>query len=544
MSDNTYDLVPYQSSAFPQSQPEQIASVARLFGLEPAAPSRARVLELGCSAGGNIIPLAARYPNARFVGIDYSQVQVDAANKTIREIGLKNIEVLRDDIGAFKAREPRFDYIICHGVFSWVPVGTQESIFKLIRANLAERGVAYVSYNVYPGWKMREVVRDAMMYHTRSLTDPAQRLQQARAITDYIKRISDERSAFGKMLAEEAAIIGRAQDFYLYHEHLETNNWPVYFREFIERAGVHELGYLGEAQLSDMAPQRLGKEVFDTLQKLSGGNILATEQYMDFFRNRSFRQTLLVPSAQLAHVKRAIGTESLKNFLMSLPMFPQRAGRVDSGEEIEFKSPQGRSIKTALPLMKAMLLEFAERHPEPVDFDALMAGVRRRLDGKIVVSDQDLAGLGDTLLRFLLDGVLKLHVEPARFGAANAAKPMAFAAARIIALRGPAMKTVQAAQPAAVAKAPPAEAPVTVPTLKHDSVSLAPIEARMLALFDGQKTTAQVIDLLTEQTAAKKLTLMKDNIQLTEPDAIRPILTQLLAESLQRFQKLGLLAAN
>lgn len=159
INETTYDTVPYNSNPFAQSQPEQLAVVAKLFGLNPTLPFKARVLELGCSAGGNLIPLAARYTDAIFFGIDLSERQIAAGQETIDALGLKNIELRHADITSLRPGKQKFDYIICHGVFSWVPVAVQDAIFKVIRENLAEQGVAYISYNTYPGWKMREIVR-------------------------------------------------------------------------------------------------------------------------------------------------------------------------------------------------------------------------------------------------------------------------------------------------------------------------------------------------------------------------------------------------
>ncbi|MFM8930594.1 MAG: hypothetical protein ACKOS8_01795, partial [Gemmataceae bacterium] len=58
----SYDDVPYISRAFIQTHPQRLAFIARLFGMNPTPPSNARVLELGCASGGNLIPLAIRYP--------------------------------------------------------------------------------------------------------------------------------------------------------------------------------------------------------------------------------------------------------------------------------------------------------------------------------------------------------------------------------------------------------------------------------------------------------------------------------------------------
>ena len=58
-----------------------MAAIATLFGLSPAAVEQCRVLEIGCAGGENLIPLAASFPNAQFVGLDYSQAQIKAAQE-------------------------------------------------------------------------------------------------------------------------------------------------------------------------------------------------------------------------------------------------------------------------------------------------------------------------------------------------------------------------------------------------------------------------------------------------------------------------------
>lgn len=308
----TYDEVPYHSNAYPQSQPEQLASQAKLFGMNPRLPSQARVLEVGCSAGGNLIPLAARYPEARFTGIDLSHVQVDQAQQAIRALNLLNIDIRHLSLTDLEPAAEKFDYLICHGVYSWVPEPVQEVILSICQRDLAADGVAYISYNTYPGWKLREVIRDAILYHTGGIQEPMKQVAEARGIIQYIFKITDQESAFGRFLKAEAELMNKVKDDYLYHEYLEINNRPCYFKDFIQRAADHQLAYLGEAVLADMAPQRLGPEVYKTLQRLSRGNIIATEQYMDFFRNRTFRQTLLIHQDRFAKLRRNITPENLR----------------------------------------------------------------------------------------------------------------------------------------------------------------------------------------------------------------------------------------
>ena len=519
MTNSTYDTVPYESKPFAQSQPEQLAVMATLFGLHPTLPSRARVLELGCSGGGNLIPLAARYPSASFLGVDLSERQVASGKETISALGLKNIDLRHADIAAIKPGKVKFDYIICHGVFSWVPADVQDAIFRVIQENLAAQGVAYVSYNTYPGWKMREVIRDAMIFHAGSLTDPKQKLDQARAMINFTQEVSDERTAFGKMLREEAAIIGTAPDYYLFHDHLEADNRPCYFREFIDRAQSNRLGYLGESSIADMAPQRFGEKVYGVLQQLSGGNILATEQYMDFFRNRTFRQTLLVHADTMKAVKRNLSPDLLRGFALSGALRPTRPFAPETGEEVEFRDLAGRSVKVVVPLFKAMLLSFFEAYPGSLDYETLVAGVWGKLEGKINLTDTDFLSMGELLLRLMLDGLVRLHVEPTLAPGRTRNQPLAFPPARLAAVSGA----------------------LTFTNVRHESIGLNQMDARLLALMDGQNSREQLVEKLVERTARKEFTLMRDNVQLVDPKEIRPIVDQLLVESLEKFDRLALL---
>ena len=521
MSANAYDTVPYASHAFPQSQPEQLGVIAALFGLTPKLPSRARVLELGCAAGGNLLPLAARYPDAQFLGIDYSQVEAGHGQEAIEAAGLGNVEIRHQSIADFGKATAPFDYIICHGVYSWVPPEIQRSVLQLCRENLAPQGIAYVSYNVYPGWKTREIVRDMMMFHTRGLSDPKEKLVQARAMVQFAQENADPKTAFGRMLADEAGLVGRAQDFYLYHEHLESNNRPCYFREFFELANAQGLGYLGEATLADMAPQRLGPKVHETLQKLSGGNIIATEQYMDFLRNRSFRQTLLVQSERMPSVRRELTPASARGFLLSFGLAPSAAVVPESAEPAEFRDAAGRSIRVVAPLLKAFLVELWRRFPRPTPYADVLDAARAALAGKLVVTDPDVATLDTALLRFALEGLLRLHLEPLAMGSATDIKPKSFATARAAARRKE----------------------ETVATLRHESVRLNAVDARVLELLDGSNDRDALRAQLVSAAVRGELTVKKGDQAIVDPTTLDAAVVRLLDDSLQRFEKLGLLAA-
>jgi tRNA G46 methylase TrmB len=116
----SYDAIPYQSAAFSQTHPDRLATLARMFGLSPPDVTACRVLELGCAGGGNLIPMAANLPDSEFVGIDLSQRQVDEAHDAVGALGLRNIRIEQASILEVDEGWGQFDYLLCHGVFSWV----------------------------------------------------------------------------------------------------------------------------------------------------------------------------------------------------------------------------------------------------------------------------------------------------------------------------------------------------------------------------------------------------------------------------------------
>src|SRR5206468_4111305 len=135
--------------------------------------------------------------------------------------------------------------------------------------NLAPNGIAYVSYNTFPGWHMRGMIREMMCYHTSRFPNPRTRIRQARALLDFLAQNASEHDAFGKMLRAEVKALSHQSDNYLYHEHLEDNNHPVYFFQFAERAAAHGLQYLGEAELASMWAGHLAPEVAATVERVA-----------------------------------------------------------------------------------------------------------------------------------------------------------------------------------------------------------------------------------------------------------------------------------
>src|SRR5262245_37632787 len=192
MTPSSYDQIPSTSLAFPQTHPDRLATIARIFALSTPDVASCRVLELGCASGGNLIPMAFNLPGSEFVGIDLSGRQVEEAQSAIADLRLRNIRIQQASILDIDHSWGAFDSIICHGVFSWVDAAVQDQILRISARNLSPDGIAYISYNTYPGWHLREMVRHMMQYHAGQFSEPREQVAQARALLTFLATASKE----------------------------------------------------------------------------------------------------------------------------------------------------------------------------------------------------------------------------------------------------------------------------------------------------------------------------------------------------------------
>ncbi len=266
----SYQEVPYPNDPYRSSHPDQLATVAILAGLTPPAVSRCRVLELGCARGGNLIPMAVEMPEAAFVGFDSSGHQVLEACELIERVGLGNIRVEARDILDLDAAIGTFDFIICHGTYSWVEPEVQEKILELSARCLAPDGLIYVSYNTFPGWHFRGLARELMCYHARRFEKPEVRAREARGVLQFVTTSAQGiEPVYSNLLRQELDYITARDDAYLLHDHLESVNLPIYFHEFVERAGRHGLQFGTEVQNTLIPSESLPAGIADGLRQLA-----------------------------------------------------------------------------------------------------------------------------------------------------------------------------------------------------------------------------------------------------------------------------------
>ena len=317
-----YSELGYKSMPFPYTTPATLEAYAALVGVSAPNPKTARVLELGATYGGNIISQALFNPDATFVGIELSQEQVEKGNEVIANAGLTNVSLVQSDIASIGSEIGTFDYIIAHGVYSWVDDGVKDALLRLIDEHLAEDGIAYISYNTYPGWHTMDEVRQLMMFSNR---DKAQFNHKEKVlhgktigsiVGSQILKYDNLKERNSKFLGALRSVMQK-DEYYVGHDHLEPNNDPVYFYQFNDHLEAHNLAYLCDADLTLSMVCSFDADIADTLDKLALNDHVAQEQYLDFMLDTTFRKSIICKAKHAESVTYDMGNPELVN---SVPM--------------------------------------------------------------------------------------------------------------------------------------------------------------------------------------------------------------------------------
>lgn len=500
VTDASYEQIPYPSKPYRQAMPSTLATVATVFGMSPADPRRARVLEIGCAGGGNMLPRALEHPRSEFLGIDPALEHVQEGQQLIAALGITNARIERRGLEDLVPQDGPFDYIIAHGVFSWLPEGLREVMLARCEALLAPQGVALISYNTLPGWHMRSMVRDAMLFHTESAPDPQQRIYQARAMLDFLsEEIPRGKSPYGDFLARERELLAQHGDAYLFHDHLAPNNTPMYVRDFVALAEAAGLQYLGEAEIETMMTIGLPPRARSVIDGLSR-DLVRTQQYLDFLYNRAFRYSLLVrPEVE---PRRSLQWEVFADLYLASDLQRQGDGEPVLRADAPMTFRRGkREIETSSPSLKAAWLVLEERFPEPLAFAAwCQASAERLREAGVAVPDDHESRVGRGALHAYARGLLEAWVHPVPLGGERARCPRASALAR---------------HQAAV------RCPWGVADRRHGVVRLNPFDRVLLSLCDGTRDHEALQAGLEAAVATGELTLRTSAGNAPSPSLVR-----------------------
>ena len=298
MQQTIYKELGYKSYPFPFTTPAYLEAYGTLVGLNTPPAKTARVLELGATYGGNIISQAVHNPEATFVGIELSQDQVEKGNKIISDAKLDNVSLIQGDIMNFDETLGTFDYIIAHGFYSWISDEMKDKLLDIISNHLADNGIAYVSYNTYPGWHTMEEVRQLMLFANRDHDELTHKEKVLRGKTvgslvgSQILNYDNLKERNSKFLGALRSVMQK-DDYYVGHDHLEPHNDPCYFYQFNDHLKAHNLTYVCDADLTLSMVRTYDESIADKLEKLAPNSQADQEQYLDFMLDTTFRKSII-----------------------------------------------------------------------------------------------------------------------------------------------------------------------------------------------------------------------------------------------------------
>lgn len=480
-----YDQVAYPGHAYPQTHPTRLGAMAQLLGLTPAPVERCRVLELACGDGANLIPMAVALPGATFVGVDVAARAIAAGQEIVAELGLRNIELRAGDASALGRDLGEFDYVIAHGVYSWVPEAVRDGLLATIKAHLAPGGIGYVSFSAYPGAYFRELVRELMLFHTGEGAPPTERLQHGIDFLRFVREVHGPGTAYAAALDQELVRVSKADPGYVFHDDFSETNAPIYFSAFAEHLATHDLAYLCDATFDYFFDPRLSSAVREQISSYAGGNIIAEQQYLDFIQGTPFRQTLACHAS--APIDRKFDATRLFPLLASAWLAPTQPDPDILGPtRVCFRSQDLREIETEEPLAKALLLELSQAWPEPRSVQCIFDSALRRI-GAPPPDPSGAPGYAPHALRVLERTVLMgaatrlISVWHGSFVGIGVPgdRPLASPLARLQASRGE-----------------------LVTSLRHTTVRLQDAPARgLLELMDGTRTRQDLLVALRDRLA-------------------------------------------
>ncbi len=519
---NSYNDMPYVSHPFQQTHPDRLATIARLLNLSTPEVKNCKVLEIGCASGNNLIPMAEQLPEGRFLGIDYAENQIAAGHKVLKNLELPNLELRCQSIIDFN--EPtNFDFIIVHGVYSWVPKDVQEKILEICKKNLSPDGIAYVSYNVLPGWHMRGIIRDMVLYHTRNIPNNNDKIIQAKAVLEFVAKSSiGENNPYSLFIKNELEIFKQQNDSYLFHELLDENNYPIYFHEFNRRANQQGLMYLADTDMRSMSTRDLKAEAQKELQRCS--SIIETEQYLDFIRNRMFRSSLLVHQGKTPNYN--MNPSMISNFHISSTLVPTEQNmNLTNNTMGNFSCKDGSTLSIADPLMKATLVCLQEAWPCSLSINEIIEKASKRIGLEIPqtkeAKEKVMMELGKLLIgayTSLSIGTLELTTREIKPANSISSNPKILKVARSQAIDG------------------------LITNNRHQSIKIGNYEICLINMLDGKNNLDEIVQNFEALVQNNQMKITTEGNPLALGDA-KSAIRKKTEEALNILMKNGLLTA-
>ena len=455
-----YDEIPYPTAVNPYAHPETMAVLARLYGLEPAPIETCRVLEVGCGDGGNLIPMAATSPKASFHGFDLAPSVIARGQADIAALGLENIRLEAADVLEVAERNERYDYIIAHGFYTWVPEVVRQGLLRLLENALTPGGLVFVSYNLTQGCHVRRMMREAIQFQMRLTgVDRSDRKGVANCI-HFLAGGPTDGELYSKAMKAEAQRWQAIGPEVALHDILSPDYATFRFHEVAERFAAHGLDYVGEADSYALRRELFPGDLDREVHRRAGGDGIAIEEVYDDLYARAFRMSVFrrrepsgPPWRRPTPTPKAVAP-------MHLTLSTEVTSDNIKGEE---KDGQWRLLVGARDGVRVQLAG-----------DGLHGVIQRLLKiepGSVPASEfGDAAQAGPALTLLHSVGIARLLTRPSPATGEVSARPRAFAPAALLASRGARR----------------------LPRADHTEVAVDPAPARLLTLLDGERSHEEI----------------------------------------------------
>ncbi len=352
-----YHELAYPSYLHPRMHPDQLAMMSHVFGLDPAPPEHCRVLELGCGTGHSLLAFALDLRESEFVGVDFSASMIAKAQATAGRLGLQNVRFVAADAMDVDQSYGKFDYIVAHGFYSWVPGAVRERLFAICRDLLTPNGLLYVSFNATPGYQLPAILRDQGLASGAVTGVESSRAAMQRVLATPLDELPDHRRMLVQPCLENFAKSNPLQ--VLYDEFGEINV-PFRFSKVCAAASEYGLRYVTEAGIEDWSATTLSAQARQLLVDL-GDDSVRRMQYRDLLRLTRFHASLFCRGERQPAL--APIPECAAAMFVTSRAAPHSANPdVRSDAKEVFESPSGVVVNIGEPLLKsALVLLYLER---------------------------------------------------------------------------------------------------------------------------------------------------------------------------------------
>jgi SAM-dependent methyltransferase len=356
--------VPYVRMFVPELAPARLDHVAILSGVAPPARrSGFTWCDLGCGQGVTAVMLAAMHPAGEFYGIDAMPAHIDHARRLAAETGVANATFHAIEFGAAADLDlPGFDYIVVHGVYSWVSEQVRADLRAFIDRHLKPNGLVYISYNALPGRAADIPLQRLVRALAGSLDgDSIERVSAALKIVQSMRDLGVQPLASSHLLERINQAKNNFAGAYLAHEFLAPHWEPSAVTDVRADMARIKLEPAGSATLLENYDHFVLKSAARAL--LAGvADPDLRELLRDFFINQAFRRDIFVRGAE------KLGADAQRRLMLAsafgLTRQPSRIEYVMAppAGRITFDSATSRSIVAALASGPATLGEIAQRH--------------------------------------------------------------------------------------------------------------------------------------------------------------------------------------